>query len=90
MSEPYYPSNGTEGDIFQAQWCENCQHDRAVWGNPDDPDWDNGCPILAQSFIVPQKEWIYDDDDRPCCTAFRHWKDPVIEPPLPGQMVLFG
>jgi len=21
---PYRPSNGTEGDIFMAQWCERC------------------------------------------------------------------
>ena len=26
--ERYQPSNGTEGEIFQAQWCERCQKDR--------------------------------------------------------------
>jgi hypothetical protein len=30
MAEPYRPSNGTEGEMFQEQWCEKCEHDLAA------------------------------------------------------------
>lgn len=66
MSEPYRPSNGTEGDCFMAQFCNNCVRDM----NPDSP-----CRILTDTFIYsiddPEypKEWI-EDDDGARCTAF--------------------
>ena len=27
--KPYRPSNGTEGEIFEATWCDHCQRDAA-------------------------------------------------------------
>ena len=70
--KPYRPSNGTEGDMFMAEWCEHCEHD-SRWR--DDPE-SAGCPILCDTMIYhtrdPEypKEWIYDQEGRPSCTAF--------------------
>lgn len=65
--EPWRPSNGTEGDIFMAQWCERCAL----------ADYDgDGCMIqlraLAHSIGDPEypPEWQIGPDGQPCCTAF--------------------
>jgi hypothetical protein len=74
MSKPYRPSNGTEGEGFEGQWCEKCTRDAGFRENPDSAD---GCPILANVMIFNvdeagyPKEWIQDDDGgNPRCTAF--------------------
>lgn len=68
MPRPYRPSNGTEGDFFISNWCDNCKHDseeapcevrgRTYWYSIGDPEY----PV----------EWIVDDDgiSNPRCTAF--------------------
>ena len=68
----YRPSNGTEGEIFMAAWCERCKRDE---GFPE-----SGCQIIADSmaFAVKDprypKEWMYDEGDvfgtTARCTAF--------------------
>jgi hypothetical protein len=57
----YRPSNGTEGEIFMAKFCEKCKHD-----NPDKQQY---CKILNATLLYktsekeyPQ-EWIYEDDN---------------------------
>ncbi|MGC1494191.1 MAG: hypothetical protein WA790_00170 [Sulfitobacter sp.] len=66
---PYRPSNGTEGDIFMAEWCERC-----ALSNFDDPD--TSCMInlraLAHSIGDPEypAEWNYTNGGIPQCTAF--------------------
>ncbi len=68
--EKYRPSNGTEGDCFRAQWCDKCAKD----ANHD-------CRILARTLAFSEeddrypKEWVYNDVDEPCCTAFELAKD---------------
>ena len=60
MSEhkKYYPSNGTDGLFFIANWCEWCYKER-------------NCTILAGSMTGKQpKQWIYGDDGKPTCTSF--------------------
>lgn len=65
--KPYRPSNGTEGEMFQEQFCYRCRNDQ----NDDDP-----CEILTATMFytvnAPKypKEWVYDKDGRPTCTAF--------------------
>ena len=74
---PYRPSNGTEGDIFMAEWCEKC-----ALANYDDPD--RACMIqlraLAHGIDEPEYpgEWNYSNAGIPQCTAFT-----VKEPPEP-------
>ena len=46
--EPYRPSNGTEGDIFRADWCEKCTK-----------DVDGDCRIIALSMAYDVDEPEY-------------------------------
>jgi len=71
--KPYRPSSGTEGACFQNDWCGYCARDAEFQA---DPDFGEGCPIVADTFAYQitdpryPKEWVYDRDGRPCCTAF--------------------
>lgn len=62
----YRPSNGTEGGFFMEEWCYRCAKDTE----------DNPCPILGNSLFFgvgdPQypREWCYDANSEPQCTAF--------------------
>ena len=63
----YRPSNGTEGDIFMAAWCEKCER---LMNELDGP-----CPIvgdvMALSIADPSypDEWCY-QNEQPVCTGF--------------------
>lgn len=65
--EPYRPSNGTEGEFFHEQFCYRCRHDQ---------DEDNPCGIHTAALVFSlaasdyPKEWVYDPEGRPTCTAF--------------------
>lgn len=76
--EPYRPSNGTEGDLFQEAWCVKCKRDQAY---QDSGGNEPGCPLIARSMAFdigdPQypKEWRRQVSDRVWpgtaeCTAF--------------------
>lgn len=62
--KPYRPSNGTEGDFFEALWCRDCVHNEA-------------CPIflatLCHDVDEPEypKEWQYDTDGQPVCKGHK-------------------
>jgi len=66
--KPYRPSNGSEGDIFMSNFCYKCIH--------DDMENEDYCHILNRTFVhEPEdeeypKEWIYNQEGRPICTAF--------------------
>lgn len=61
--KPYLPANGTEGDIFEARWCERCTQE-----NDDYGIW---CDIHSLALRGEQpKEWIY-YENKPMCTAFK-------------------
>jgi hypothetical protein len=98
----YRPSNGTEGMIFTDNFCEQCIHD-----NPD-PNSKKKCEILTATMLFDPfekqypREWIYDSDGNPKCTAFVRWDwnndgdpdDPdnpkaPPPPPDPNQLDLF-
>ncbi len=62
--EKYRPSGSIEGTLFIDLWCAEC---RANIGQV--------CPILNATHYNRHddeypKEWTYDDDGQPCCTAF--------------------
>jgi hypothetical protein len=62
----FYPSNGTEGEIFISKWCENCKRDPASRNS----EAKTQCAILTNSLIGKQpKQWIY-QDEKPVCTSF--------------------
>lgn len=64
-TEPYRPSNGTEGEIFISYFCCRCERDKSL---RDDPEEGIGCHILANSFAYSindpnyPKEWVRDED----------------------------
>lgn len=62
--KPYRPSNGTEGMIFEDNFCNRCRKQRKpchIWGN-------------ALAFETGDKHYpkqlTYDDEGHPTCTAF--------------------
>lgn len=65
QGKPYQPANGSEGDIFMANYCRECTKDI----NQD-------CPIISLSMCLAvddknyPKEWIYGADGQPTCAAF--------------------
>lgn len=63
----YMPANGTEGEIFDAEWCAHCAHDAPF---REDIEWNDGCEILAAGLRGEQPaEWI-ERGGVPACTAF--------------------
>lgn len=70
MSEPYRPSNGTEGDWFTTKFCFQCSR-----GHLDDDEEGEPCPILGRTYAYDvdhaecPEEWV-DDEHGPRCTAF--------------------
>lgn len=62
----YRPSNGTEGHMFRAEFCQRCEHDH---------DFDNPCPIMMATMVFDTddaeypNEWRY-VDDKETCTKF--------------------
>jgi len=76
--KPYRPSNGIEGEIFQALWCAECRHNRTPDGN--------GCLIelAAWAYDLGEEgypsEWQYGADGQPRCTAFEDRYQPARTP----------
>lgn len=68
MTKKYRPSNGSEGEVFQAKWCDHCLN--------DDVENEDYCEILNNSLIFGAQddgypdEWIIGKDGHPKCTAF--------------------
>ncbi|MDH5184384.1 MAG: hypothetical protein OEX12_10885 [Gammaproteobacteria bacterium] len=68
--QPYRPSNATEGDIFEANWCNHCQHMQDYRQTQE-----NCCDILlrAHAFSTTNAafptEWQRQDTG-PTCTAY--------------------
>jgi hypothetical protein len=91
----YRPSNGSEGEGFEEQWCERCERDVAFRAN----DEGYGCLILARALAHditdPEypREWCQDEAGTPRCTAFVEIGGKVptdLEAEAAGQAVLFA
>ena len=73
--KPYRPSNGTEGSLFERDWCERCQHDAKYRITNDGSD---GCQILAKMMFLgvdepgypPEIQARWRDGYEARCTAF--------------------
>jgi len=72
-TEKYQPSNGTDGDIFRARFCDQCAHENLGDDADEDP-----CEILGRTFAYSidhknyPSEWTYDENGEPTCTRFLH------------------
>ncbi|CAG9169903.1 hypothetical protein [Cupriavidus pinatubonensis] len=86
--QKYQPSNGTEGECFFDAWCRQCARDRSMreGDNVDDCDDNERCDIIANTMACsPEdeeypKEWTYDKNGQPCCTAFVPAGQPIPAP----------
>lgn len=87
-NDPYMPSNGTEGALFQERYCWQCVHDpfsRDPFGE------DESCPIILRSLDGEQpNEWVGGEDGWGTCTAFHHIDAPLPVQVHPDQMTLEG
>lgn len=78
--DPYRPSNGTEGCMFESLWCEPCAME-----NYDPETNTGGCDILMRSLAFNlndaeyPKEWIHNEYGQPCRTAFRTSMEPTLK-----------
>ena len=65
----YRPSNGTEGELFMAQFCDQCAY--------EDVEQDRFCDIATLTMGMEAdderypKEWVFDEEGRPKCTKFK-------------------
>ena len=68
-NSPFQPSNGTEGDIFFAAYCNHCKRS----GTDANPAH---CEIVMRSMSLDvgdqgyPKEWVHNAAGEPTCTAF--------------------
>jgi len=88
----YCPSNGSEGTWFTDKFCFNCKHEKFMHTNSHK---DALCELFSNSLIYDikepgfPKEWVYDKDDKPTCTAHEYFKwdldesGNLIDPPPP-------
>lgn len=76
IGRPYRPGSGTEGMAFDELWCDHCARDAAYREAGEDADPAIACQILSDTLVYsvtdPEypKEWVYDRNGVPCCTAF--------------------
>lgn len=102
--ENYEPSNGTEGSYFIEKLCMNCIHEKFMHTQDHSH---LKCDILSRSILHSSKEseypkeWVYDENNKPTCTAFKFWdwgfgdddgnglnEPPPPEPYDPNQLML--
>lgn len=67
----YTPSNGSEGDVFMARWCERCAKDGFTEEHPE-----NGCKIIVESMCgMEPPQWVIDAKGWPMCAEFKEAPD---------------
>ena len=93
--KPHYFSNGTEGRMWEANWCDHCLRDHQFRLGRG-----TGCPILAKAYLGEWvDEWIQNDGcvtdpvRRITCIEFKPYgyRKPQPDKPKPtppGQGVL--
>jgi hypothetical protein len=73
MGKPYRPSNATEGEWFEARFCDRCDAD-APWRDTDGQA--DACAIHCRTMAFDvsdpnyPSEWV-EDESGPRCTAYR-------------------
>lgn len=90
QTQPYRPSNGTEGEDFYARNCARCLGERDYRESGYDAG-ELGCKILTASYAYGiddpnyPKEWVRDEGpwelSNPRCTAFVEDHGQTIPPP---------
>lgn len=95
----YQPSSGSEGIWFCGNFCDRCANQHPDYNHPKQ------CMILCRTMCHNIKdkeypeEWIYNDQDKPVCTAHVPWdwgrdddgnwiEPPVAPPDDPNQLCM--
>lgn len=94
----YRPSNGTEGVMFEENFCQQCIHEKFMHSQKHG---DKQCAIFNEAYLEDWvREWVYDENGKPTCTSFVKWdwgsddelggftEPPEIIPDDPNQLVL--
>ena len=73
----YRPSNGSDGELFEEDWCAKCIHDAAFRADYNSAD---GCPILGMATAVDIDDPRYpkelvEDENGPRCKSFEPIED---------------
>ena len=76
-----YFSNGTEGEMYEEQWCRRCIH--------DDPDKGLYCPVL-----MAHQLWNHEEANKPDSILHKmipkeHFDDNGIRVPCNGRCFAF-
>lgn len=73
-------SNGTMGDLWMSQWCENCLND-----SPEMVDRGEGCPLILVALLGKTPvEWFEQDGTQDYhCVEFRDQDGPGDTEPKP-------
>ena len=78
-----YFSNGTMGDMYQAQWCRRCVH----W--KDDPDEPNQCPVMGIHMLHNYTQAMNDEADDPIHAILNTFIPQLDEPPWNEECKMF-
>ena len=75
--EKYLPSNGSEGDCFTETYCVVCRRGIMFRNHSAKTD----CEIFKKAFITGSfvKQWVYNENNEPVCTSFRHYQTKQIQ-----------
>ena len=82
---PYRPSNGSEGDWFESQWCSTCIHNHP----------EHGCKVWFYALMFPIDDKLYPKElvegkDGPICTKWSDHAKPKHKPRCKKTGDLFG
>ncbi len=73
----FYPSNGTEGALFELNNCDNCYKR-------------SGCTIKRNAYFgVKPKQWIYNSENKPICTSLQKNRPKAKSKRDPNELTLF-
>ncbi|ABF71333.1 p082 [Rhizobium phage 16-3] len=82
---PWMPSNATEFDGFDANWCAHCSRDAAF---REDMDNNDGCEILAAAYRGEQQATWFWRKGVPHCANFSDDPANPVRCPLTLEMDL--
>lgn len=66
MTRPFKPTKKKESEYFEQTYCDNCALDVSNSKQP--------CQIWIKFLydgIREHPEWVYDENNLPCCTSFQ-------------------
>ena len=91
--KPYQPSNGTEGMMFEAEFCDICLVDEKYRQTLDGT---YGCRILDFAMMREPtdkdypNQWTHDKEGKPICTGFIPMNGHVPVPKALTGKIIFG